>query len=378
MSRKLTKEEFIKRAIEKHGDKYDYSKVDYNSNKEKVCIICKEDGHGEFYQSPSDHFKGRGCPKCSGKIKLTKSEFVERAKKVHGEKYDYSKVSYKNNSTKVCIICKESEHGEFYQRPVDHIKGNGCPKCSGNAKLTTVEFVLRARGVHGDKYDYSKVSYKNNSTKVCIICKESEHGEFYQTPDCHLIGNGCPKCSNNVKLTTKKFIERSREVHGDKYDYSKVKYKDSSTKVCIICKESEHGEFYQVANTHLRGSGCPKCKGGVRLTTGKFIDKAKSMHGDKYDYSEVEYKSSSTAIKIFCKIHGYFNQIPAAHLQGRGCPKCGVGFSSDSKLSLLSDSDIEHLSVHQLIELIGQNLLPADFKVLTKTASGSKDRKDDI
>ena len=248
MSRKLTKEEFIKRAIEKHGDKYDYSKVDYNSNKEKVCIICKEDGHGEFYQSPSDHFKGRGCPKCSGKIKLTKSEFVERAKKVHGEKYDYSKVSYKNNSTKVCIICKESEHGEFYQ----------------------------------------------------------------------------------------------------------------------------------VANTHLRGSGCPKCKGGVRLTTGKFIDKAKSMHGDKYDYSEVEYKSSSTAIKIFCKIHGYFNQIPAAHLQGRGCPKCGVGFSSDSKLSLLSDSDVEHLSVHQLIELIGQNLLPADFKVLTKSGAGSSERVNDI
>jgi len=378
MSRKLTTEEFVQKAKEKHNGKYDYSKVDYNSNKEKVCIICKEDGHGEFYQTPSDHFRGRGCPKCSGKAKLTTEEFVNKAIEVHGCKYDYSKVKYKNNSTKICIICKENGHGEFYQRPGDHLKGNGCPKCSGKAKLTTEEFVEKAKKIHGDKYDYSKVDYKNNSTKVCIICKEDGHGEFYQTSDCHLRGNGCPKCSNNVKLTTIEFVEKAKKIHGDKYDYSKVKYKNSSTKICIICKEDGHGEFYQVANTHLQGSGCPKCSNNVKLTTVKFIEKAESVHGDKYDYSKVDYKNSSIPVEIFCRVHGYFSQIPASHLQGRGCPKCNKGFSSDSKLSLLSDSDIEHLSVHQLIELIGQNLLPADFKVLTKSASGSKDRKDDI
>lgn len=116
-----------------------------------------------------------------------------------------------------------------------------------------------------------------------------------------------------------------------------------------------------------------------KLTTEEFVQKAKEIHGDKYDYSKVDYKNYTTTVEIFCKVHGYFNQTPDIHLnQGSGCPKCNYGFSSDSKLSLLSDSDVEHLSIHQLIELIGQNLLPADFKVLTKTAAGSKDRKDDI
>ena len=218
MSRKLTTEEFVKRAIEIHGDKYDYSKVEYKDNKTKVCIVCPD--HRKFYQTPSDHLRGKGCSKCGGNIRLTAEKFIEKAREVHGNKYDYSRVDYKDNKTKVCIICLD--HREFYQRPGDHLKGNGCPKCSGKAKLTTEEFVLRAKVVHGDKYNYSKVKYKNNSTKVCITCKEDGHGEFYQTPDCHLRGNGCPKCSNNVKLTTKKFIERAKEVHGDKYDYSKV------------------------------------------------------------------------------------------------------------------------------------------------------------
>lgn len=180
------------------------------------------------------------------------------------------------------------------------------------------------------------------------------------------------------KLTREEFIEKAKKIHGDKYDYSKVEYKNVSTKVCIICKEGGHGDFYQRPREHLKGSGCLKCVNREKLDTEKFIKRAREVHGDSYNYNKVEYKDSITPVKISCKIHGYFTQSPSKHLQGHGCPKCNFGFSSDSKLSLLSDSDVEHLSVHQLIELIGQNLLPADFKVLTKTAAGSKDRKDDI
>ena len=128
-------------------------------------------------------------------------------------------------------------------------------------KLTTEEFIERAKKVHGDKYDYSKTEYANNYTKVCIICPE--HGEFWQTPNCHLDGQGCPKCgikkrSVNKTLTTEEFIKKAMDIHGDKYDYSKVQYLNNRTKVCIICPE--HGEFWQTPHNHLKGNGCPKCR----------------------------------------------------------------------------------------------------------------------
>ena len=371
---KLTTEGFVNKAIDVHGDKYDYSRVDYKNISTKVCIVCPD--HREFFQTPSDHLAGRGCPKCGGNSKLTIEEFVKKAREIHSNKYDYSKVKYKSNKEKVCIICKESGHGEFYQVPYSHLKGRGCPKCGGKARLTAEEFVKKAIEKHGDRFDYSRVDYKNAATKVCIICKENGHREFFQTPSDHLGGIGCPKCSGNSKLTIEEFVKKAREIHSNKYDYSKVKYKNSYTLVEIFCKI--HGYFSQTPNSHLKGRGCPKCGGKARLTAEEFIEKARKVHGDLYEYSKVDYKNYKTPIRIFCKVHGYFSQSPNSHLQGQGCPKCNRGFSSDSKLSLLSDSDIEHLSVHQLIELIGQNLLPADFKVLTKSASGSKDRKDDI
>lgn len=117
--RKLTTEEFIKKSREVHGDKYDYSKVEYKSVRDKVCIICPD--HSEFYQKAGSHLDGRGCPKCNGTTRLTIEEFIERAKRIHGDKYDYSKVDYKNSTTKVYIICKEGGHGEFYQTVSSHV-----------------------------------------------------------------------------------------------------------------------------------------------------------------------------------------------------------------------------------------------------------------
>ena len=311
--------------------------------------------------------------------KLTKEEFVKKAKKIHGDKYDYSKVEYKSNKEKICIVCIEDGHGEFYQTPNTHLSGSGCPKCKsiavGNRRRSSTEkFIKTVSELHNGKYDYSKVEYKNNTTKVCIICPE--HGEFYQTPAVHLKGCGCTKCAGNIKLTSDDFIYKATKIHGDKYDYSKVVYKNSTAKVCIVCPE--HGEFYQIANSHLQGSGCSKCIKNIKLTTESFIKRSIEVQGDKYDYSKVDYKNYTTPVEIFCKVHGYFSQKPINHLQGCGCPKCNYGFLLDSKISLLSDSDIEQLSDHQLFELIGLNLLPADFKVLTKTASGSVERKDDI
>lgn len=263
--KKLTTEEFILKAREVHGWKYDYSKVEYINGRTKVCIICNK--HGEFWQTPNDHLSGCGCPECFDKEirgkskKLSQEEFIEKAKKVHRDKYDYSKVEYINILTKVCIICPE--HGEFWQTPNDHLSGRGCPECSHRSyKYTTEEFIIKAREVHGWKYDYSKVEYKSKNEPICIICPE--HGEFWQMPSTHLKSkHGCPKCfskSNGYKkrLTLESFIKSAEKIHNDKYDYSKVDYKNTETKVCIICPE--HGEFWQTPHNHIsKKQGCPFC-----------------------------------------------------------------------------------------------------------------------
>ena len=257
MGKKLTTEEFIKKANKKHNGKYDYSKVEYIDSHTKVCIICPE--HGEFWQEPANHLSGQNCPKCASIEVHTnqsnkKEGFIQKAKEIHGDKYDYSKVEYINNHTKVCIICPE--HGEFWQKPIHHTQGKGCPYCGGTKKLSTEEFIKRANEIHKEKYDYSKVEYKTTETKVCIICPE--HGEFWQTPHAHLAGQNCPKCCGNIKLSTEEFIKRANEIHKEKYDYSKVDYLGADTKVCIICPE--HGEFWQTPHNHISGKqGCPEC-----------------------------------------------------------------------------------------------------------------------
>lgn len=181
--------------------------------------------------------------------------------------------------------------------------------------------------VHHNKYDYSKVDYINSSTKVCIICPE--HGEFWQTPNKHLMGRGCPICAGNLVKTTEKCIEDFKKIHGDKYDYSKVKYVNNCTKVCIICRE--HGEFWQTPSAHLLGCKCPKCaikeaggKLSKKLTMGKeeFIIKANKVQDNFFSYAKAEYINCHTNIIITCPIHGDFIQTPHSHLQGNGCPMC--------------------------------------------------------
>jgi hypothetical protein len=328
-------EEFIKKAIKIHKNKYDYSKVNYVNTSTKVLIICKE--HGEFQQMPQNHLNGSICHKCSGKYKLSTEEWIEKAKECHRDKYNYSKVNYTSIRNKVIIICKI--HGEFEQMPQNHLNGLICHKCSCKYKLTTEEWIEKAKEVHGKKYDYSKVNYLNNKKDIIIICKE--HGEFEQFPQNHLNGSICHKCSGNYTPTTEEWIEKAKEVHGDKYNYSKVNYINSNTKVIIICKE--HGEFEQIPTLHINKCqcGCVKCwynemKLIYSSNTSEFIEKAKTIHGDKYDYSKVNYNNSETKVKIICKEHGEFEQKPNNHINNKcGCPKCNPTGYSKSQIHWL-------------------------------------------
>jgi hypothetical protein len=251
MSKRLTTEEFIERSNKIHENTYNYTNVNYVGARTKVEIICPI--HGSFFQMPVSHLSGTGCQKCAGNILSNKEEFIKKSNKKHYFKYDYTRVSYITNKIKVEILCKE--HGSFYQTPNKHLQGKGCPVCGGTAKSSTGNFIERANMVHNFKYDYSRVNYINTETKVEIICPI--HGSFYQTPHSHLVGKGCDKCSGRCLSNTKEFIERSNLAHNFKYNYSKVNYINNGTKVEIIC--SIHGSFFQTPHMHLRGAGCPLC-----------------------------------------------------------------------------------------------------------------------
>jgi hypothetical protein len=214
-------------------------------------------------------------------------------------------------------------HGVFQQSPNHHLAGIGCPACGGNAKSTTDEFIEKARKSHGDKFDYSRVRYVNAHTKCNLVCRT--HGVFQQSPANHLTGRGCPACGGTVKSTTDEFIEKARNLHGDQYDYSQVQYLKSKTKCKIVCRT--HGVFQQYPHRHLAGNGCTQCgaDSGAKKRTDSLLDfvtKAESIHGDKYDYTTCVYVNAHTKCDIICKTHGVFQQTPDNHLRGKGCPRC--------------------------------------------------------
>ena len=202
-------------------------------------------------------------------MKYTTETFIEKAEKIHGDKYDYSLVDYIKWKVKVKIKCKI--HGTFEQEPSNHLQGQGCKKCglinsANKQRKSKKQFIIESKEIHGDKYDYSLVDYITINIKVKIIC--NQHGCFEQTPGHHLKGVGCSICNGGVQLNTEKFIIKSREKHGDRYDYSQTIYKNAREKVKIICKK--HGEFLQVPHSHFRGTGCPEC---AKTYGGKFNDR---------------------------------------------------------------------------------------------------------
>lgn len=273
----------IKKFRKIHGDKYDYSLVEYVNSGVRVKIICSE--HGIFEQRPSCHLGGQGCRECSiisntNKKRTTNDEFIKKAKKVHGETYNYDKTIYLGNDKKVNVMCPK--HGEFYQEANSHLQGHGCKKCSiirrsDKHRLTKDEFIIRSNKVHNNKYDYGDVEYIDNRSKVKIRCPK--HGIFLQNPNDHLNGSGCNECKKEkLSLSIDEFITRSNNIHNNKYDYSLVEYKNSYTDVKIICHK--HGEFKQSPHSHLKGHGCRKCSRTISRGEKELIKYVKSIVND--------------------------------------------------------------------------------------------------
>lgn len=249
MSKKSTTHQFISAAVAVHGDKYDYSLVEYTRTYDKVIIICPT--HGQFLMRPNSHLSmAAGCPKCAGHHKTTDS-FVQEAVRVHGQTYDYSLVIYVGTYDKVNILCKT--HGGFMVAPHNHVSNaSGCPTCAGNLLMTTTEFVTKSNLAHNNRYDYSSSTYVGSNVYVTVVCLL--HGEFRVTPSNHIhCGSGCPRCSSKYSkpqiswlnsIEERDGIQIQHALTGGEYVIPGTKYKADG-----YCKETNtiyefHGDYW--------------------------------------------------------------------------------------------------------------------------------------
>ena len=339
MVAKLSTEEFVSRANARHGEKYDYSASEYKNATTKLTIICPE--HGPWVTSPSNHLSGRGCPSCGRQknhesLTSTTQRFVEKARKLHGDKYNYGKTKYVNSKTKVLVTCRI--HGDWLVVPSSHLHKKtkpGCPKCKAEKAAERIlldepDFIRRSQQLHGDKYDYSRVKYLGSAEKVEIICPI--HGAFWQAAVSHMTtGLGCAKCSFEARGIAQRksldeFVQAARKVHGNKYSYDKAQYINNETKLIITCRE--HGDFEQSPAPHIsQMSGCPQCAHQFPLDTERFIELVRRVHGDAYRYDKTDYANIHSKVVITCPEHGDFTQQASAHKRGQGCPSCAkTGF----------------------------------------------------
>ena len=289
--------------------------------------------------------------------KCDKEQFIEKSKALFGsDAFDYSSVEYINGYTDITLVCRK--HGKFTITPNKHLDiVGGCPECSKERRrkrkmMSNDEYKQLVINMHGDKYDLSKVEYRGMREKVTATCPI--HGDFSIVAYDFANKRGCGKCgaekrakdgaskrgglTGRTKMTTESFIAKSKEVFGERYDYSKtdVNDKDEKGRVLIICPK--HGEFRQNPYSHLHGHGCSKCgseKGGETqsITTEKFIEKARKVHGGKYDYSQTVYTGCYDKVDIICPKHGKFSQVAYSHLEGHGCRKCANEFMTGINLS---------------------------------------------
>jgi hypothetical protein len=310
MAKALTQEDFLKKAHVAHGDKYDYSESIYLNSTTKLTVICKE--HGSFQIVPSSLWRGVGCAKCAGLAKSTTEQFILNSKAIHGDTYLYDKVDYgASNKIPVTIICRI--HGEFEQKPNQHLNGQGCPKCgrekANKAKeISFDEFLTLSREKFDRRFEYDRVTYSKLTEPVTITC--SKHGVFVMKAHLHLYSEyGCNKCAEETRKNRWKesipfrfdlFEQLAISVHGNKYNYSKASYVNMSSDITIICPE--HGEFRQKAAVHVHDRcGCPKCYPLVskeeedltifmRNELGVRVEKKKMLDGKEIDIYCPDYK----------------------------------------------------------------------------------------
>lgn len=240
-----------------------------------------------------------------------------------------------------------------------------------NRKFTTESFIEKAKLIHGNVYDYSKTIYLSYTKKVEVYCTHCKK-YFFVTPANHLCKRGCPYCKK-IRLSEKNrksqdaFINEAIKLHGNKYDYSEVVYVNNRTPVKIKCKKC--GKYFlSIPSNHLAGKGCKKCATSntslkLRLSLENFLKRAKMIHGDMYDYSEVELDGVEKPVKIFCKKHKIiFYQSPCHHYNGSGCPMCNIPSIGEKHIAkYLTENKIKFVQQKTFKECKDKALLKFDF-----------------
>jgi hypothetical protein len=288
--KKLTTEEFIKKARAVHGDRYDYSKVEYVDAKTDICIICKQ--HGEFWQRPSHHIDGRGCKKCATEVTADKLRYWTEAK-CYEEASRYSEMKSFRTQSEDAYNAALKHHWLKNYTWLSYKIDVSKPK-KKRQSYTQDEIIERLRSIFGDRYSYEKVEYKAMKVPITLVCHEKdangvEHGEFSMRPDNIFSSNqACPKCyddrrSRLQRKPVEKFIEEATKVHGGLYEYHKVVYINNKTEVCIVCPV--HGDFWQTPDGHLRGHGCPYCSGNAKKWNKETCEQEARKHEYVFTFS---------------------------------------------------------------------------------------------
>lgn len=283
---------------------------------------------------------------------MTRQEFLDRAREKHGYKYEYLNLKEKIlSSDNVEIMYK----GELYtQKVVKHILLGRCPEKNTPSK-TTDSFIDEARLIWKDKYDYSQIVYKGALKKVKIIYKGII---FEQVAVSHLQGQACERMLNQEN-----FLLKAKEKHGDRYDYSLVRFKSGNSVVLI----GYNGIYYtQKPYHHLSGSRPENLKLAVRKTTKTFINEGQRVHDFKYSYDKVEYIKNQIKVIIICPIHGDFSQNPLSHIQGSGCPNCGESQGEKAISKFLDKNNISYYRQHKFNDCKNVFELPFDFYIPSK------------
>ena len=273
MTRKHTTESFVKKSIQKWGEKFDYSNTVYVDSKTRLIICCPI--HGDVEVLPESHTMNRinntGCPKCGVYINGEKrrksfTDFLRVANEMFNSKYVYIESSWNGIKKSINYICpihgKRSMIAESHIREIE--SNTGCKLCgieqrSQEIRMTYKEFELKSLSIHGNLYEYSSDSFISASDIVTVRCKKPGHGNFYPVARDHITkGTGCPECKGLRKKTTEKFIRDAKKTHGNLYGYDKVDYLGALDKVIITC--CIHGDFTQQPSNHTNlGAGCPDC-----------------------------------------------------------------------------------------------------------------------
>ena len=287
--------------------------------------------------------------------KKSTEQFIKECEIIHNNEFDYSLVEYINNKTKIKIICKK--HGIFEQIPQDHLRNHKCPICSDNKKYDNETFIKKCKEFC-PQYDYSLVEYKNNKSKVKLICKT--HGIFEVRPDHFLkrISGECLDCKGIVH-DIDSFIKKSNLIHNNEYNYDESIYKGNEIKLKIKC--NKHGIFEQTPHNHLNGNKCPNCSNNKKLTNEDFIKKSIAIHNNIYKYDKTEYINTNTDVIILCEKHGYFKQKPYIHLSGCGCQICNNSKGEEKIRLFLVKNDLQFEREKRFDDCRDINPLPFDF-----------------